>query len=146
MYRGAVNLQGFEEAAALSTHEIEYNGDINDEAFFAMLQSRFPTIQRWMIGRGAIVNPFLPARLKGWPEPADPVGAIKAFHDALYARYRQLLFGPRHVLDKMKEVCGYFVMSFSNSDSMLKSINGAKTLDSYERSVQDMFIRERWQR
>jgi len=144
MYGGAVNLQGFAEAAALSTHEIEYNGDIKDVAFFSTLQSRFPTIQRWMIGRGAIVNPFLPARLKGWPEPADPVGSIKVFHDALYARYRQVLFGPRHVLDKMKEICGYFVMSFSNSDSMLKSINRAKTLDSYERSVQNMFSNEGW--
>lgn len=146
MYGGAVSLQGFGEAAALSTHEIEYNGDINDVALFATLQSRFPSIHRWMIGRGAIVNPFLPAQLKGLPEPTDPVGAIKAFHDTLYARYRQVLFGPRHVLDKMKEICGYLVRSFSNSDSVQKSINRAKTLDSYERSVQDMFIRERWQR
>lgn len=146
MYGGAVNLRDFAEAAALSTHEIEYSGDITDVAFFDMLQSRFPSIHRWMIGRQALVDPFLAARIKGLPEPANPIDEIRAFHDALYTRYRQVLFGPRHVLDKMKEICGYLVRSFSNSDSVLKSINRAKTLESYERAIQDMFRKEHWQR
>jgi len=145
MYGGAVNLNGFAAAAALSVHEVEYNGDIKDAAFLSALQARFPSIRRWMIGRGAIANPFLPARLKGLPEPADHGGTIKAFHDELYAGYREVLFGPRHVLDKMKEVCGYLVRSFSNSDSMLKSITRAKTLEAYECAIQNMFVRERWQ-
>jgi tRNA-dihydrouridine synthase len=145
MYSGAVNLNGFAAAAALSKHEIEYNGDIKDAAFLVALQARFPSIHRWMIGRGAMVNPFLPARLKGLPDPDDPAGTIQAFHEELYAGYRNVLFGPRHVLDKMKEVCGYLARSFSNCDSTLKSITRAKTLDAYERSVQNMFARERWQ-
>lgn len=145
MYSGAVNLNGFAAAAALSKHEVEYNGDIKDVAYLRALQARFPSIHRWMIGRGAIVNPFLPARLKGLPEPADPSGTIRAFLDELYAGYREVLFGPRHVLDKMKEVCGYIARSFSNTDSMLKSITRAKTLEAYERSVQNMFVREQWQ-
>lgn len=145
MYGGAVNLNGFAAAAALSVHEVEYNGDIKDAAFLSALMARFPSIHRWMLGRGVMANPFLPARLKGLPEPADHVGTIKAFHDELYAGYRQVLFGPRHVLDKMKEVCGYLVRSFSNSDSMLKSITRAKTLEAYERAIQNMFNRERWQ-
>ncbi|HOX31857.1 MAG TPA: tRNA-dihydrouridine synthase family protein [Spirochaetales bacterium] len=139
MYRGEVDLEGFARAAGLCAHELVYNGDIRDEAGFARLRATFPGIREWMLGRGAIADPFLPARLKGSDPGTRRTEALLAFHDELYAGYRGILHGPAHVLDKMKEVWGYLGASFPNSGHLLGRISQARTIEAYERAVRRLF-------
>ena len=139
MYRGEVDLEGFAAAAALSSHEVVYNGDIKDARTFETLRSRFPAVREWMIGRWAISDPFLVGRLKAEPRVRDRLGALRAFHDELYAGYREVLFGPAHVLDKMKEIWGLLGKSFPNAGKQLGRISQARTFEAYERAVDGVF-------
>ena len=139
MYRGEVDLEGFAAAAALSTHEVVYNGDIRDMRTFEVLRSRFPAIREWMIGRWAISDPFLPARIKRLPRVPDRLGVLRAFHDELYAGYREVLCGPAHVLDKMKEIWGFLGKSFPRAGKPLGRISQARTFEAYERAVDGVF-------
>jgi tRNA-dihydrouridine synthase B len=145
MYKGEVDLDGFAQAASLSSHEVVYNGDIKDLKTFEYLHHRFPLIKEWMIGRWAISNPFLPGAIKGETPISDPVRRITAFHDELYAEYRTVLFGPAHVLDMMKEIWGFLGKSFPRSARALDSIARAHTLESYERAVRVIFSDGEWQ-
>jgi tRNA-dihydrouridine synthase len=139
MYEGEVDLDGFAAAAALMSHEVVYNGDIRDAAVFASLRARFPFVSEWMIGRWALCDPFLPARIKGAAVPGDPVPALEAFHEDLYRSYRDCLSGPKHVLDKMKEIWWFLCRSVPDSGTALKKIERAKSLEAYEAAVRAAF-------
>jgi len=139
MYRGAVNLDAFACALELSAHRVVYNGDIANRTGFEALRKRFPSIQDWMIGRGAVADPFLPARLKGLGLPADPLAEIRAFHDELYGLYREALCGPGHPLDKMKEIWGYLGPSINAPYTAFSAIARARTPADYDRAVSIVF-------
>ncbi|MEX1327452.1 MAG: tRNA-dihydrouridine synthase family protein, partial [Desulfobacterales bacterium] len=64
MYVGKTDLDTFERCLAQSVHRIIYNGDITDLKTFQDVFGRFEDIDGWMIGRGAVTNPFLPAIIK----------------------------------------------------------------------------------
>lgn len=145
MYKGEVDLEGFGRAAALCAHRLSYNGDIKDRVGFETLRTRFPGVQEWMIGRGALEDPFLPARLKGLPLPPEPLEAIRDFHAELFAGYRAVLFGPAHVLDKMKEVWTYLGRNIQGAARDLEALPRAKTLEAYEATVERIFSKGRWQ-
>ncbi len=142
MYRGAVDLEGFARALALCAHPVGYNGDIETPADISRLAGRFPAVREWMIGRAAIRDPFLPARIKGLPLPADEQAALRAFHDDLFRAYREVLCGPAHALDKMKEIWSYLGHSFPDRKRELDSISRAKTLEAYSAAVDALFSRK----
>lgn len=135
MYQGTVDLDGFELASARSTHPVMYNGDIRDIRVYETLSARFPGVQQWMLGRGAIADPFLPARMQGKAEPSNPAGIILAFHNDLLDGYQEILSGQRYVMDKMKEVWTFLGPWFSPDPRWVKSIARSRTLDDYRNAV-----------
>jgi len=139
MYTGKVDVDGFERAAGLLKHPLVYNGDITDLQGFTRLRERFPSITEWMIGRGAIRDPFLPAVLKGTVLPAGPLSVLRDFHDDLFHSYREVLSGPKHALDKMKEIWTYLGHSVTGTERALKDIPRCKTLESYTETVKRIF-------
>ena len=59
MYKGAVDIDGFQKALDLYGKPICYNGDIKTLDDFLILKERFPEVEEWMIGRGLVADPFL---------------------------------------------------------------------------------------
>ncbi len=139
LYEGSVDLDAFAAAASLSTRELAYNGDIVDEASYATIRARFPSVSEFMLGRGVVSDPFLPARIKGLGLPDDPKATIKAFHDDVYFSYRETLSGRTHALDKMKELWSYLGASFARSEDGLKEIRKAASFEAYEKAVRMAF-------
>lgn len=134
LYRGTTDLDGFAACQGLTRHRLVFNGDINDTAVFNDLRRRFPTMRRWMIGRGALADPFLPAAIKGATpfSREEKIRRIMTFHDELYDQYRQRLFGPSHLLGKMKQLWAYLIFSFPGQDRLLKKINKASSEEQYQ--------------
>lgn len=145
MYEGEVDLEGFAAAIAEIRHPIVYNGDILDSAGFAALQARFAGLSGWMIGRGAIRDPFLAGDIVGDIVPIeDRPARLRAFHAELYGEYRDALSGPRHVLDKMKEVWSYLGPSFAGANKALKALTKASSFEAYEAAVAKLFSEGTW--
>ena len=138
MYRGETNLDIFAAAAGLCRHTLVYNGDIFSRAACEKLKARFPGIDEWMIGRGAIANPFLPEEIMTGAVAGDRKARLRAFHDDLYSSYRDVLCGPAHLLDKMKEMWGYLGASFPGKTKALERIAHAKSLESYEAAAAEL--------
>ncbi len=153
MYRGSVDIDAFERAQALSSRPVAYNGDIATLSGFTALSERLDDVSDWMIGRGAIADPFLPARVARatgrTPAGAAPpevgseawLAAVRAFHDDLYAGYRAVLCGPSHALAKMKEWWGYLAPSLRPRRRELARIPRARSFAEYERAVIAVFGR-----
>jgi tRNA-dihydrouridine synthase B len=143
MYAGRPDLDAFERCLVLSRHRIVYNGDIVDAAGFTALQARFPGIDEWMIGRGALSDPFLPAAIKTGTAPGpDRVRRFKAFYDDLFDRTRERLCGPGHLLDRMKGYWTYFATAFTSGEALAKQIHHTFQFPRYVDTVERFFQEE----
>lgn len=139
LYKGDVDLVSFENCLDKTRHTIYYNGDICTVADFRRLQEQFPTIENWMIGRGLIMDPFLPAMIKADTEvyPENRLELFTAFIDELFDGYFNSLSGKSHVLIKMTSYWEYFAMSFPDAHKTFKRIKKAKSIDAYHDAVQE---------
>ena len=146
MYKGAVNRDAFEECVGRSAHPMVYNGDIDCYGTFEKLQTRFPTIKKWMIGRGLIANPFLAQMIKNqtnqYPEDADKMFA--RFHQHLVTQYEEQLSGEKHLILKMMSFWEYFSWSFSDPHKVFKRIKKAKNRRAYDQAVLKNFREGFW--
>jgi tRNA-dihydrouridine synthase B len=140
MYTGRPDLDAFERCLAMTRHKVIYNGDIVCKTGFDGLRDRFGQIGTWMIGRGVMADPFLPAVLKGYSLAAeDCTRRFRGFHDRLLDRYRTALFGPGHVLDRMKGLWTYFSNGFEQGPAIRKRIHKSQEMDQYCQVV-DQFL------
>lgn len=137
IYGGTPDLAMFDWCLANCRHPVVYNGDIKDLAGFQMLAQRFANVAGWMIGRGLMANPFLPAMLKTGQgmDQAWKTDRLRQFHDALFGRYRERLSGPGHLLDRMKGLWTYFARGFRDSDAACRRIHKARNLDQYQEAT-----------
>jgi tRNA-dihydrouridine synthase len=135
MYNGTVDLDAFETAAQMLEPPVCYNGDLNTLAFFNQLTNRFPNINRYMLGRGLLMNPLLCEIIKGDSDTGDPIERISAFHDELVARYENVLHGDHPVLGKMKEFWTYQSVPLSNGRKLFKKLKKAQRLSTYKAIV-----------
>ena len=140
MYKGEVDLDSFESCIGQSKHTILYNGDITSCQDFRELRDRFPVIEHWMIGRGLIADPFLPAMIKadqlGYPDNRSEI--FSRFHDTLFSEYSEVLSGPKHILLKMYHLWEYFIHLFPNPPKSLKRIKKVQTIEAYRELVKQI--------
>lgn len=129
LYKGSTDQDGFADCLARTRHRVVYNGDITSQAAYSELRQTFPTISRWMLGRGVLANPLLAEELQGGSaETTLPrTERIRAFHDDLMAAYRQRLSGPGHLLGKMKQLWLYLIFSFPGKEKPFKKLKRAHT-------------------
>ncbi len=141
MYEGTVNLDMFGEYSDMLVHPVVYNGDIKSAEDYFALSRRFPAIDKWMIGRGLVANPFLAMNIKGGkaPEKHEYAKAMHKFHDDIFQQTKERLSGPGHILGRMKELWKYMAQSFAGSEKMLGRILRSKTVAEYEKKIADFF-------
>ncbi len=141
MYEGEVNLDIFEQCLGLSKHRVVYNGDIDSARKLAMLSKRFGSVDRWMISRGLLENPFLAEKIKlNTEKPYDEkIKIIRAFHDQLFAEYLKILSGPSHITNKMKEIWTYMGGFFENRGKIQKRIWKTHHRDNYIDVINKVF-------
>lgn len=114
-----------------------YNGDIDSPESFAEVQSMFPGVDRFMIGRGLIAHPDLCRVLKGGPRATKE--EMRAYHDDLIDAYLQIFSGPRDMIFHMKEVWSYMKDHFEGSDTYWKKLKKASDYDEYLLIVKHIF-------
>ena len=140
MYKGRADPSAFERILPSCRHALVYNGDIVDEPGFRTLQGRFPKVRGWMIGRGAISDPFLPTALRGKNgDASDRVRLLRKFHDSMLDHYLSYLHGPAHVLDKMAGLWGYWTDAIAGKKKLVKRIQKIRQLDRYRSCADEIF-------
>ena len=142
-YKGIPNYEAFSYAEIHSKNPICYNGDINTLQDYVSLVNRFPKVDRWMIGRGFLRNPFLLKQLHEFEQIRETsaennlsnVTPLKQFHHSLLEGYKDYLSGDTPVLFKMKELWFYMRDMFPEDEKLYKKIKKAKNLLEYENIV-----------
>lgn len=140
MYQGTSDHNAFEKAIQNSCHPFTYNGDIIDLVSFKKVRDRFPSIRRFMIGRGILSNPFLAEEIKETPKNSTPkIDRLKGFHDELFAEYEKIFSGPAHLTSRMKGFWNHLGSSFHESQKPLKEILKSTSLPAYTDRVEAFF-------
>ncbi|MCK5450542.1 MAG: tRNA-dihydrouridine synthase family protein [Candidatus Omnitrophica bacterium] len=141
MYKGEVDLDAFQEALSLTKHTIVYSGDIDSVKTLKTLSKRFPRVNRWMIGRSGITDPFLPEEIRHITHYTDreKLDRFLSFHAAVFAGYQKELSGPAHLIGKMKEVWRYWADAFEGGNRLFFKITRTKTVKTYLLTVSDFF-------
>ena len=147
LYKGGVDLDGFQRCVDHSPHKLYYNGDITTVARYREMTERFPTIDHWMLGRGLITDPFLPKMIKNNTEeyPEDRFETFSKFHDTLFSEFEKKLTGDKQIIRKMLSYWEYFSSTFSNPTKVVKMIKKAKTIEVYDEAVYEILQNERKQ-
>jgi len=140
MYEGHVDLARFAECLAHCRHPVVYNGDIRSVHDLQRLRKAFPQVSRWMIGRGAVGDPFLPEMLRGTTRTRD-MRRLQAYLDDLLAVSEAELHGDRQILGRFKELWGYLGPGLRDGRTLLRRIQLCRTVDEYRRIVADGFAR-----
>lgn len=136
-YKGSPNLDIFCYAMENSTNPVCYNGDINSVEDYKTLLEQFPSLDRVMIGRGALANPALFAEILG--NGNLDAKTFKAFHDRICEGYEVIMSGDRNVLFKMKELWFYMSRMFPDSDKVYKKIRKIERLTEYKSVTRQYF-------
>lgn len=144
LYSGETDLNTFHNAVKLLEVPVVYNGDIFSLNDFQRINGRFPKIHTWMIGRGLLSDPFLPAIIKGLPLPADLQAHIRRFMDDLYFTYRKQFSDNLAVLGILKEFWNYLSKSFDDPHQVFKNLKKVKSFDEYENAVHHIFKEYAW--
>ncbi len=140
LYKGGVDLDGFQKCIDQAKHTLYYNGDITSVTQFRKMQERFPSIQHFMMGRGLIADPFLPSMIKEdtLVYPTDRWQRFKAFHDTIYEQYDAALSGPTPIKMKMLGFWEFFSQATHNPQKVYKAIKKAGNPVKYQMAVDDI--------
>ncbi|MCH4889547.1 tRNA-dihydrouridine synthase family protein [Acidaminobacter sp. JC074] len=143
-YEGTVDLDAFEALYKTCKHTMTYNGDIFTVDDFNRIQKRFPDIDQFMLGRGALRDPFLPAAIKGHTISDDEkVKMIQHFHDSVFNDFKQILSGDKHLCDKMKEFWTYLLVNTDPDGKLTKKLKKVRTEADYLQVVHQIFSQDK---
>ena len=141
MYDGEVDITRATQALGLCRHPFVYNGDITNREGLSEIKRQLPGVTAWMIGRGALRNPFLPSLIQGerLPPPDVRRERLVKFHGLLFDGYGRWLSGDQHRLDKMKEHWVYLSYAFSDPRDVFSRIRRSHT-GNYQSAVERAFL------
>ncbi len=136
-YSGKPHMDVFSNCLDNAKFPIIYSGDLFSAAQIKHFQQTYAKTQGLMLGRGIIANPglFEHAALN------KPITStlFQDFHNYLYEQYQSILFGPKPVLFKMKELCFYMLHMFENHEKHAKRIRKTQNLSDYDNAIKSVF-------
>lgn len=140
LYKGEVNDFAFGFAIKNLDHKLVYNGDIFSLDDFNKCRQKFPEIDDWMLGRGVLMNPFLPVEINNISvSPDEKIKKLKELHQLIFEGYTKTMDNAGNVLNKMKQFWSYFSYSFPNQKKVFKGVKKSKNLTDYNNVTQKAF-------
>jgi len=140
LYDGEILNSSFQFAVGNLKHKLVYNGDIFSQEDFKTKQDLFPQTENWMLGRGILMNPFLPAEIKNIEIPAvEKSLQLKEFHHLMFKYYSETMDYEGNAINKMKQFWIYFSYNFTNQKKTYKVIKKANTINNYKREIGRIF-------
>ncbi len=141
LYSGQAVATHFAHILEHSNHLAVYNGDIHNKASFEKILDSYPRQQSWMLGRGALINPFLAHELKGVHLPEDKKRKrLAAFHQSLWRHARENIPGESRQTGWMKALWHYMSGVFTESQHVFSEIKRTQTKAQYTAAAEQALL------
>ena len=139
LYSGETDRDAFAQIDPQLKAPLIYNGDIFTSEDFVQFKNNFPEINRLMLGRGILRDPFLPARIKGLDLPENPKAHLRMFMEDLCYEYRKDKNDQLSLLSALKEYWTYLIYAFDEPTKIFRKLKKCKSFDAYENAVYAVF-------
>jgi len=135
-YKGEVDTNAFVRYSLQLKHPVCYNGDILTVADVERIQELAPQVERVMIGRGILRNPFLLAEIRKQELTLiQKTDMLRGFHLSVIDHCKQKYSGDLHFLKRLEEMWEYHAEAFDNGRKIYKQVKKCKNLVQYEAVV-----------
>ncbi len=140
-YDGEPDHQAFAQMMQATQHHLVYNGDINTLEYFKGLQHRFAGVDDWMLGRGVLMNPFLPGMIKGasMVSPQEAKHHLFSFQQELMGAYGEAGLRPERIAAKTKEYWFYFSHWFKEQETIWYRISRSTKPQEIKTAISEAF-------
>jgi tRNA-dihydrouridine synthase len=133
LYSGEILDEVFQLAVDKLKPPLVYNGDVFSVSNFQKRQQQFPQIENWMLGRGILMNPFLPSEIKGATFSGEERREkLTEFHRLMLDGYLNAMDNEGNALNKMQQFWIYFSFNFPNQRKVIKQIKKSKNMRKYK--------------
>jgi len=140
LYSGEILDESFFFMQENLKHKLVYNGDILSVSDLKKRQEQFSKVQTWMIGRGILMNPFLPMEINGGTiSENEKIEKLVHFHQRMWEEYLETMDNEGNALNKMKQFWYYFSFVFQSQPKVFKLIKKATNTQKYRIAVQKIF-------
>ncbi len=140
LYDGEILNSAFLFAQQNLKHKLVYNGSIFSADSFKECRQTFPEIDNFMLGRGILMNPFLPMEIKNIEfSTKEKSEKLKEFHQLVFKYYSESMDNEGNALNKMKQFWIYFSYNFTEQRKCFKLIKKANGLSKYQTAVKIIF-------
>lgn len=141
LYKGNIYESTFQLAQSTLKHRLVYNGDIFSFADYNYYKQEFTETNDWMLGRGILMNPFLPAEINNIQfSENEKWEKLKFFHELIFDGYSETMDNPGNVLNKMIQFWSYFSYNFPNQKKTFKGIKKASNITGYNQEMNKSFL------
>jgi len=136
LYKGEIAESAFQFALENLNQPPVYNGDIFSLNDFKMRSEQFQKVSDWMLGRGILMDVFLPYKIIGkFFSEAEQRNFLAAFHNEILDGYLKASDNTGNALNKMQQFWSYFVCHFERQKKLLKLIKKMKDPAQLKREV-----------
>ena len=155
LYKGEADVERFKALIPYINAPLVYNGDIVSVESFERIKGTIndgpstlrraqgsgacKTVNKFMLGRGILANPFLAEEIKGHDVPDDKTNRLHAYVIDLYDDRLRHAGGSPKVLGRMKELWSYLMNSFEEPQVVWRKIKKLNSLKDYEEAVELIF-------
>ncbi|MFR5601197.1 MAG: tRNA dihydrouridine synthase [Lachnospiraceae bacterium] len=136
-YKKPVHMDAFLAGLEQSKNPVCYNGSLFTGKELQDLKTCCPRLDRVMLGRGLLIDPWLIRRQKDGAERDKKL--LKQFYEMLFHGYLEIMSGERNALYKMKELWTYQIYLFADSLKYGKRIKKSEKREEYEAAVSAVF-------
>ncbi len=133
LYKGVPDIAAFEYAYNVSENPLCYNGNIFSVRDFELVSEKFPDVESFMLGRGAVKNPALFREIKGGKPLATE--ELVSFSERLTGEYCKGIRSEVYTLHKLKEIWVYMLQNFPEEKKIAKAMKKANSLEDFEKAV-----------
>jgi tRNA-dihydrouridine synthase B len=139
LYTGKTHVEDFSYCRSISKIPVTYNGDIYHASRLKELQNELAGLNSWMIGRGALINPFLAAQIKGIVlDDGHKRKALRAFHNDVFLERTSTINHEKRMLGQMKAIWYYMSGVFSCGKDHFMKMKLAQDSQSYRKFVDEL--------
>lgn len=140
LYNGTCDHERFRECISLTKHSLTYNGDITTREEFEELSRQFQTIDSWMIGRGAMMNPGLFEEIKFGVVDSSEVYRNKLMSFSRHLEESLLSCNPDrgYALSKLKSYWEYLCEGLSDGKQLYRKLKKAKAVEDFNAFITEM--------
>jgi tRNA-dihydrouridine synthase len=132
LYKGKANVENFGRCRQLFPEiDFVYNGDIVSVSSFKLIAAILPGQQKWMIGRGLLLNPALAFEIKNEEESTEHRQEMQfiAFARLLVAEIEQQSSDKEHALNRAKIQLKMLFANVVRLKQMAKRIQKSRSSD-----------------